>query len=256
MVNSKRCNDLTGKEWLQNSFSIWRNLSKTPAERKLEHPASFPLSLAEKLIYTFSKEGGSIIDPFNGIGTTTLAAENTKRKALGIDLSDNFCSVAESRLSNESSKIICDDSFNVIPTLMDNSIDLCLTSPPYWDILNMRRTADIKENINYSNKSNDLGNIEEYERFIELLGDLFELIHPKLKERSYCLINVMDIRKKSKFYPLHMDLTIELEKRGFELDDIIIWDRQQDYNNMRPLGYPYKFRINKVHEYVMIFVKR
>ena len=66
----------------------------------------------------------------------------------------------------------------------------------------------------------------------------------------------MDIRKKSDFYPLHSDLATELKKHGYIFDDIIIWDRQQDYNNMRPLGYPYKFRINKVHEYILIFIKK
>ncbi len=66
----------------------------------------------------------------------------------------------------------------------------------------------------------------------------------------------MDIRKKSNFFPLHMDLAIELKQRGYIFDDIIIWDRQSDYNNMRPLGYPYKFRINKVHEYILIFAKK
>lgn len=39
MNEEKRCNDLTGKEWLQNSFSIWRDLSKTKAEKDLKHPA-------------------------------------------------------------------------------------------------------------------------------------------------------------------------------------------------------------------------
>ncbi len=43
---------------------------------------------------------------------------------------------------------------------------------------------------------------------------------------------------------------------GFEFEDIIIWDRQHEYNNMKPLGYPYIFRVNKVHEYVLIFKKR
>ena len=66
----------------------------------------------------------------------------------------------------------------------------------------------------------------------------------------------MDIRKKSVFYPLHSDLATELQNQGYEFDDIIIWDRQQDYNNMRPLGYPYKYRINKVHEYILIFIKK
>lgn len=38
MINKdKRCNDLTGKEWLQNSFSIWRNFNKTPEEKELYH---------------------------------------------------------------------------------------------------------------------------------------------------------------------------------------------------------------------------
>ena len=66
----------------------------------------------------------------------------------------------------------------------------------------------------------------------------------------------MDIRKKSEFYPLHSDLATEMQKHGYIFDDIIIWDRQNDYNNMRPLGYPYKYRINKVHEYILIFIKK
>ena len=56
MINEeKRCNNLTGKEWLQNSFSIWRNLTKTKEEKDMGHPASYPVSLCEKLIKTFSK---------------------------------------------------------------------------------------------------------------------------------------------------------------------------------------------------------
>jgi hypothetical protein len=35
----------------------------------------------------------------------------------------------------------------------------------------------------------------------------------------------------------------------------MIWDRQKEYNNMRPLGYPYSFIVNKVHEYILIFKK-
>ena len=138
----------------------------------------------------------------------------------------------------------------------ENSFDLCLTSPPYWDILNMKRSVDGKRNVNYSQKSNDMGNISEYSTFINELGRLFFKVNRVLKPGAYCLVNVMDIRKKSVFYPLHSDLATELQKQGYVFDDIIIWDRQQDYNNMRPLGYPYKYRINKVHEYILIFIKK
>lgn len=258
MINEdKRCNNLTGKEWLQNSFSIWRNLSKTTEEKNLKHPASYPVSLCEKLIQTFSKNNGIVLDPFNGIGSTLVAAHNLQRTAIGIDLSKDFCDIAKKRIGNDNNiTIINGNSFEELDKINPNSIDLCVTSPPYWDILNMKRSADKKENINYTNSSADLGNVDDYANFLKLLRDLFSKVYKILKPNSYCLVNVMDIRKKDKFYPLHSDLASELQKSGFIFDDIIIWDRQQDYNNMRPLGYPYKYRINKVHEYILIFIKK
>lgn len=92
MINdNKKCNNLTGKEWLQNSFSIWRELTKTKEEKDLKHPASYPVSLCEKLIKTFSKDGASVLDPFNGTGSSLVAAHNLNRPATGIDLSEEFC---------------------------------------------------------------------------------------------------------------------------------------------------------------------
>lgn len=253
----KKCNELTGKEWLQNSFSIWRNLGKTPEEKVLKHPASYPIALCEKLIKTFSKKGGKILDPFNGVGSSLVAAHNLGRPAIGIDLSVDFCNIANNRIGmDETISIINGDSFSELDKLAPNSFDLCITSPPYWDILNMKRSADGKKTVNYSDKGEDLGNTSDYNSFITLLGDLFEKVFRVLKPNAYCLVNVMDIRKKSNFYPLHSDLASEMQKRGYIYDDIIIWDRQQDYNNMRPLGYPYKYRINKVHEYILIFIKQ
>lgn len=65
----------------------------------------------------------------------------------------------------------------------------------------------------------------------------------------------MDLRKKSNFFPLHMDLALLMQDIGFTLDDIIIWDRRTEYNSLRPLGHPSVFRINRVHEYIMVFQK-
>lgn len=256
MDNSKKCNDLSGKEWLQNSFSIWRDIVKTKEEKDYKHPASYPVSLCEKLIRTFSKPNSNVIDPFNGIGSTTVAAQKLGCTAVGIDLSSDFCEIARKRIGGDNRiRIINGDSFEVLKTLPENSYDICVTSPPYWDILNMKRSADQKESVNYSDKDNDVGNIPNYDDFISTLSTLFFNVNRVLKKGGYCIVNVMDIRKKSNFYPLHSDLATALQKIGFIFDDIIIWDRQADYNNMRPLGYPYKFRINKVHEYLLIFIK-
>lgn len=256
MDNSKKCNDLSGKEWLQNSFSIWRDIVKTKEEKDYKHPASYPVSLCEKLIRTFSKPNSNVIDPFNGIGSTIVAAQKLGCSAVGIDLSREFCEIAKRRIGDDNRiNVINGDSFDVLKTLPDDSFDICVTSPPYWDILNMKRSADQKESVNYSDKENDVGNIPNYNDFISTLSDLFSSVNRVLKKGGYCIVNVMDIRKKSNFYPLHSDLATALQKVGFIFDDIIIWDRQADYNNMRPLGYPYKFRINKVHEYLLIFIK-
>lgn len=258
MINEeKKCNDLSGKEWLQNSFSIWRNLSKTKEEKDLKHPASYPVALCEKLIRTFSKPGSNVLDPFNGIGSTMVAAHNLGCRGTGIDLSYEFTEKARSRVGDDPNITIMNaDSFEALDQLEKGSFDLCITSPPYWDILNRKRSADKKDAVNYSDKDNDIGNVADYDEFIRLLGVLFEKVSGCLKKGGYCLVNVMDLRKKDRFFPLHSDLAAELQKRGYIFDDIIVWDRQSEYNNMRPLGYPYKFRINKVHEFILIFIRR
>lgn len=252
---SKRCNSLSGKDWLKNSISIWSDLTKTKEEKALKHPASFPLALAERCINTFSKDEGTVIDPFNGIGTTTEAAYGLDRISVGIDLSEEYCEIARSRVDEDRSMIIAGDSRQTLKGFADNYFDLCLTSPPYWNILNQKRSADLKESSNYSDDREDIGNIEDYEEFLDSLGSVFEEVYRVLKPGSYCLVNVMDLRKKSNFYPLHIDVIEKMKAIGFVFDDLIIWDRRQDYNNFRPLGYPYKFRINKAHEYILIFLK-
>ena len=252
---TNRANDLTGKEWLQNSFSIWRDLKKTQEEKSLGHPASYPVSLCEKLIKTFARSNCNVIDPFNGTGSTMVAAEKLNCRGTGIDLSEDFCNIAKKRIKSDKIKILQGDSLKILDTLEKESFDMVVTSPPYWDILNQKRSVDLKDNKNYSNKDNDLGNINNYTQFIDSLKIIFSKVYTLLKHRTYCLINVMDIRKKSEFYPLHSDLAYALREIGFIFDDLIIWDRQSDYNNMKTLGYPCKFRINKVHEYILIMYK-
>lgn len=259
-----KVNNLTGKEWLQNSFSIWRDLGKSEEERKLKHPAIFTIKLASKLIDTFCKpNGGLILDPFAGSGTTLIAGLSKEKEVVGFDLSQKFKEIFLERATNSygfnsyglDSKYVINDSRFLSQNIEANSVDLCITSPPYWDVLNRKRTADSKENINYSEDFKDLGNIEDYNEFLDALKGVSNEVFKVLKPKSYYILNVMDLRKKSNFYPLHIDSITIAKEVGFNLEDLIIWDRQQEYNNMRPLGYPYKFIVNKVHEYLIILRK-
>ena len=132
---------------------------------------------------------------------------------------------------------------------------MVITSPPYWDILSQKRSADGKDVRDYGDEHRDLGKIADYQEFLSELSGVFSLMLEVLKPGKYCVVNVMDLRKKSAFYPFHSDLAVKLQSIGFIFDDLLIWDRRHEYNNMRPLGYPSVFRVNKCHEYLLIFKK-
>jgi DNA modification methylase len=267
---AERMNNLTGKEWLQNSFSIWREISKTTEERATKHPALFPQILAEKLIQIYTKNNGEVIlDPFLGIGSTLRAAYSLGKQGVGMDLNKEFVSIAKKRIKElkqgdlltediqrHEPKIYCGDSRKLLKHVEPESVDLVVTSPPYWDILNQKRTVDNKEIRNYSESENDLGNIHSYEEFLQNLKEVFQEVYVALKKNKRCCSVVMDIRKKDKFYPLHEDQTRIMREIGFELEEYVIWDRQKEYNNMKTLGYPWVFRFNKVHEYICVYWKR
>jgi len=258
-------NNLTGKEWLNYSFSIWRDIRKSKHENSLKHPALFPTQLVERFINIYTKDNGEIIlDPFLGTGTSLIACNNTKRSGIGCELNKEYAAIAKNRLKNQETalsaayklKILIGDNRKTLKKIPSGSIDLSISSPPYWDILNQKRTVDNKEIKNYSDSKKDIGNISDYNEFIDSLKDVYSEVYRVLKPDKRCIINIMDLRKKDKFYPLHIDISKMMTAIGFELEDIIIWDRQHEYNNMKTLGYPWVFRVNKVHEFLCVFWKR
>lgn len=261
---SQRYNDLSGKEWLRYSFSIWRDVKKSAEERGLKHPAIFPYQLVSRIIDIYTKKNEVVLDPFMGFGSTLVASKQKGRKAIGIDLSKEYVATTKERLrkiegchkKHNNTSIYTADARLLDKYVKKSSVNLCVTSPPYWDILNMRRSADMKKNKKYGNSKIDLGNIKSYDEFLDELKIVFEKVYKVLKKGGHCIVILMDIRKKDKFFPFHSDLADKMKDIGFEFEDLIIWDRQHEYNNMKPLGYPYVFRINKVHEYIMIFRKK
>jgi DNA modification methylase len=61
-----------------------------------EHPAIFPEKLAEDHILTWSNEGDIVLDPFSGSGTTCKMTKKNNRQYIGIDISEDYCKLAES----------------------------------------------------------------------------------------------------------------------------------------------------------------
>lgn len=234
---------------------------------RLSHPASFPLQLAGRCIEIFTGGPGEVVlDPFAGTGTTLLAACNLGRQGIGFEIYEKYLSLFEQRLrtgeanpagdSGPSPRLYHDSAHNLENYVAPDSIDFVLTSPPYWDILAAKRSADRRRQRDYGDDAADLGRPGDYVSFLESLSAVFRRVHNVLKPGRICAVVVMDIRKKNRFYPLHMDLCASLQPVGFQLEDIMIWDRRHEYNSLRPLGYPAVFRVNKVHEYLLIFSRK
>ena len=71
------------------------------SQLKSQHPAVFPNRLALDMIECFSEPNQIILDPFNGSGTTTLAAQSSGRKFIGIDVSEQYTNIARQRHEEE-----------------------------------------------------------------------------------------------------------------------------------------------------------
>lgn len=262
---SKKANELDGKSWLQYSISVWNDIKKTKEEKELKHPAMFPKELPKRIIQMFLTEDKKVVlDPFLGVASTLLAAKETGKHGIGFEISEKYAKIAQQRLNQQPELfqsvhipqvIYNENAKDLSKYLPIESVDLCVTSPPYWDILTAKRTADLKPIKNYEEKKGNLGEIHDYKAFLDELKFVFEEVYIVLKKLAYCVVVVMDIRKKDKYYPFHIDVTRFMHEIGFMLDDIIIWDRRSEYNNLSPLGYPSVFRVNKIHEYILIFLK-
>lgn len=256
-----RCNSLDGKQWLRNSISVWSDLRKSAEEAKLKHPAQFPTQLVERLIESFLPSGAqTVLDPFCGSGSTLVAAQRMGKHGVGCELSREYVALARQRLSaaecpGPPAVVHAASAVELARLVEPASVDLCITSPPYWNILNRKRTADYKAVRHYGNHAGDLGTIVEYDDYLAALADVFKQVLVSLKPGAHACIVVMDLRVGSRFYPLHSDLAARLQQIGYDYDDLVIWNRQAEYNFLRPLGYPAVFRINKVHEFILLMQK-
>jgi DNA modification methylase len=87
------------KRWFQQ---IWTGL--TGASTK-HHPAPYPVELAERLIRMFSFAGDTVLDPFLGTGTTTVAAAKWGRNSIGIEVDAHYFSLAEKRIARDTQSL-------------------------------------------------------------------------------------------------------------------------------------------------------
>ena len=80
--------------WFQQ---IWEGITGASTR---DHPAPFPLTLAERLVRMFSFVGDTVLDPFMGTGTTNLAAARWGRNSVGVEVDTEYFAMARDRLEH------------------------------------------------------------------------------------------------------------------------------------------------------------
>ena len=264
-------NCMLAKEWLKSQLGVWQFFYEKRDIRKKEvHPATFPISLAKKVVELFTHEGELVLDPFVGSGTTLVAAQDLNRNALGFDLQESYIDICKKRLINQNlfnkSKQIAiqDDALHISPYLGENTVSLIWTSPPYANLLNRKRKNKSRRDRKneqymkveqYSQDDRDLGTMP-LEKYTKVMGDIYEKLLPLLKPKGHCVINVPDMWWENQRITIHVSLIQELRNRGFELRNTIIWDRTNIVNRIGIFGWPSNYiTMGTTFEYLLDFWK-
>lgn len=262
-------NCLPAKEWLKSQLGVWRFMYEARDIRdKHVHPATFPLSLSRKVIELFTHKGELVLDPFVGSGTTLVAAKDLDRNAVGFDLQEQYIALCSSRLDQHdlfggSRQIaIKDDAHNINKYINPETVSLIWTSPPYANLLNRARKNKSRRDRNNS----QLGKVEQYSQderdlgtmaiddYAIAMGDIFESLLPLLRHKAHCVINVPDMWWENRRITIHVSLIEELRKRGYELRNIIIWDRTNVVNQIGIFGWPSNYiTMGVTFEYLLDF---
>ncbi|MBI5046514.1 site-specific DNA-methyltransferase [Candidatus Micrarchaeota archaeon] len=148
--------------------------------------------------------------------------------------------------------VVIGDAYNMAE-LDDESIQLVVTSPPYFNVKDYGT-----ENI---------GSIDSYASYLKSLRQVFEECYRVLAKGRYACINISDIISDRRKYPLHAHCISILQRCGFKYVDNIIWKKPSGRKNGICSGaskrfglliqhpYPMYYYPNNTYEHILVFRK-
>ena len=258
----KELSKLTKEEWKDFTKSVWQIANTSHPI----HPAVFPEEIPRRLIKLFSFMGDLVLDPFCGVATTGSAAMKLGRHFVGTDSSKEYLKIADKNLkavvADEPSALhvnhaLAHTDAKRLTLLPDDSVDLIVTSPPYWN------KAD------YGHNSFNLGCLDKYNDFLNGMAEAFREFHRVLQDGKRLCIVTANVNQYSEHglltFPIASDFIKLLQTAGFHIVNEIIWSKDKtggkwgSFGAQRPIfgSYPYPphFYFKNVHEYIIIAKK-
>ena len=232
-----------------NTFSARGEQAKTP-----ERTSTFDPVLCEILYEWFSKERSVILDPFAGGSVRGIVANALGRDYVGIDLSTlqveenrkQLEQYAKSYKLNGETKWIIGDSTNILRIAEDSKFDMLFTCPPYYNL------------EKYSTDKRDLSNQLTYEDFIGLYELILNRTYPLLKENSFAVIVVSEIRnpKTGAYYGFVADTIRIMVEAGYSYYNELILENNIGSLPIRaPKYFEQSRKIGRHHQNILVFYK-
>ncbi|MBO7254223.1 MAG: methyltransferase domain-containing protein [Clostridia bacterium] len=203
--------------------------------------------IPRNIILRYSKEGDVVLDQFVGGGTTAVEAKLTYRNFVGVDINPEAVELSK-RKCDFPLETSCKTTIRVGDArkldLLDESVDLVCTHPPYSDIIHYSKNID-----------GDLSRLNIKE-FLPEIHKVAEEAYRVLKKDKFCAVLMGDTRKNGMIQPLAFETMNMFKLAGFKLKEIII----KEQHNCQATGYwktnsiKYNFLLI-AHEYLFVFKK-
>jgi DNA modification methylase len=259
---------LPHEDWLIWTRSIWKFKETESTAKTGTHPAQFSAILPHRLIKMFSFIGDTVLDPFMGMGTTLQEAWLLERHSIGIDINPKFVEADRLRVERQFAPegslfmrslladykpIIHQGDARNLSMIPDESVQLIVTHPPYWNAV---KISKLEDDLSICDNSS-------YEWFLGEMEKVFREMARVLEEERVCCVVTGDVLRKvdgvTQLFPLHADYYNIARRTGFTVWDTYIWETKIRDSQGRPMmgSYPYPHKIFSqfAHNYILVFRK-
>lgn len=169
---------MTTEEWKEYFSGHWN----FGGAKQDGHIAMFPEELPKRLIKMFAFKGETVLDPFMGSGTTSLAAKNLERNSIGYEINPEFIEIAKQKL-NINQTDISGTTYKFLKDSISLDVEEAFENLPYRfiDFQSLDKKVDPKKLQFGSKIDRNSGQREEY-------YSIKEIISPELVKLSNGLI--------------------------------------------------------------------
>ncbi len=180
---------MTTEEWKEYFSGHWN----FGGARQDGHIAMFPEELPKRLIKMFAFKGETVLDPFMGSGTTSLAARGLERNSIGYEVNPEFIELAKDKL-NINQADISGTSYDFLKDTIDLDIEKEFENLPYRyiDFQNFNKKVDPKK-LQFGSKIDKNGNQNQREEYFSVK----EIISPELvKLNNDLVVRLIGVKEK------------------------------------------------------------